>query len=34
MEPAEDAHRLDTTNLSIDEVVARIEALTRERATA
>jgi cytidylate kinase len=34
MEPADDAQELDTTNLSIDEVVARIEALARERATA
>jgi len=29
---AEDAIRLDTTGLSVDEVVARIVALTRERA--
>lgn len=29
MEPAEDAERIDTTELSIDEVVARIEALVR-----
>jgi cytidylate kinase len=34
MEPADDAQELDTTHLSIDEVVARIEALARERATA
>jgi len=34
MEPADDAQELDTTSLSIDEVVARIEALARERATA
>jgi cytidylate kinase len=34
MEPAEDAQRLDTTDLTIDEVVERIEALARERATA
>jgi CMP/dCMP kinase len=34
MEPAEDARELDTTHLSIDDVVARIEALARERTTA
>ncbi len=34
MEPADDAQELDTTDLSIDEVVTRIEALARERATA
>jgi cytidylate kinase len=34
MEPAPDAQELDTTNLSIDEVVTRIEALARARATA
>ena len=34
MEPAEDAQELDTTHLTIDQVVERIEALARERATA
>jgi cytidylate kinase len=29
MEPAEDAHRIDTTELSVDEVVERIEELVR-----
>ena len=32
MEPAEDAERIDTTHLSVDEVVARIEALVRGAA--
>jgi cytidylate kinase len=34
MEPADDAEELDTTDLGIDEVVGRIEALARARATA
>ncbi len=32
MQPASDAVRLDTTGLSIDEVIDRIESLLRERA--
>jgi cytidylate kinase len=31
MQPAADAERIDTTNLGIDEVVARIEELVRDR---
>jgi cytidylate kinase len=34
MQPAEDAERIDTTKLGVDEVVARIEALVRSRALA
>ncbi len=34
MEPATDAERIDTTDLGVDEVVARIEALVRERSFA
>jgi cytidylate kinase len=32
MQPAGDAERIDTTRLGVDEVVARIEALVRERS--
>ena len=34
MQPAADAERIDTTDLGVDEVVARIEALVRERSFA
>jgi cytidylate kinase len=34
MEPAPDATQIDTTRLQVADVVARIEALVRERATA
>jgi cytidylate kinase len=34
MQPAEDAELIDTTNLTVDEVVDRIERLVRERAPA
>ncbi len=34
MQPAEDALEIDTTNLTVDEVVARIEQLVRDRAAA
>jgi CMP/dCMP kinase len=34
MRPAEDAERIDTTELSIDEVIARIEELVRQRQPA
>jgi CMP/dCMP kinase len=34
MEPAPDAVRIDTTTLSVDDVVDRIEALVRERLPA
>jgi len=34
MEPAPDATQIDTTGLQVADVVARIEALVRERATA
>jgi len=34
MQPAEDAYRIDTTRLGVDDVVARIEALVRARALA
>jgi cytidylate kinase len=34
MEPAADAVEIDTTELGVDEVVARIEALVRERSVA
>jgi cytidylate kinase len=34
MQPAEDAEQIDTTNLGIDEVIARIEELVRARTTA
>lgn len=32
MQPAADAHEIDTTSLRVDDVVERIEALVRERA--
>jgi cytidylate kinase len=32
MQPAADAERIDTTQLGVDQVVARIEALVRERS--
>jgi CMP/dCMP kinase len=32
MEPAEDAERIDTTELAIDDVIARIEGLVRARS--
>jgi len=34
MQPADDAEQIDTTNIDIDDVVARIEALVRERTAA
>ncbi|HVV59800.1 MAG TPA: (d)CMP kinase [Gaiellaceae bacterium] len=34
MQPADDAKRIDTTHLDVDDVVDRIEALVRARATA
>jgi cytidylate kinase len=34
MQPAADAQEIDTTNLEVEDVVERIEALVRERATA
>jgi len=34
MQPAADATEIDTTNLEVDDVVDRIEALVRERSTA
>jgi CMP/dCMP kinase len=34
MRPAEDAERIDTTELSIDDVIARIEQLVRQRQPA
>jgi cytidylate kinase len=34
MQPAEDAELIDTTNLTVDEVVDHIERLVRERAPA
>jgi cytidylate kinase len=34
MQPAEDAVRIDTSELAVDDVVARIEQLVRARATA
>jgi cytidylate kinase len=34
MQPAEDAELIDTTDLSVEEVVDRIERLVRERAPA
>jgi cytidylate kinase len=34
MQPAPDAQEIDTTNLRVDEVVERIEALVRERTAA
>jgi cytidylate kinase len=32
MQPADDAEQIDTTRLGVDEVVARIEELVRERS--
>jgi cytidylate kinase len=34
MQPAPDAQEIDTTDLEVDDVVARIEALVRERSPA
>jgi cytidylate kinase len=34
MQPAEDAEHIDTTELSVDDVVARIEGLVHERSLA
>jgi cytidylate kinase len=34
MQPAEDAQQIDTTNLRVEDVVERIEALVRERTPA
>jgi cytidylate kinase len=34
MQPAEDAELIDTTNLEVDDVVGRIEALVRSRSVA
>jgi cytidylate kinase len=34
MQPADDAILIDTTDLEVDDVVARIESLVRERSTA
>ncbi len=34
MQPAEDAVQIDTTELQVDDVVARIEELVRERSVA
>src|SRR5437868_14314970 len=34
MQPAEDAQEIDTTQLRVEDVVERIEALVRERTTA
>ncbi len=34
MQPADDAEQIDTTDLEVDDVVARIEELVRARATA
>jgi cytidylate kinase len=34
MQPADDAQQIDTTQLEVDDVVDRIEALVRARATA
>ena len=34
MQPAEDAELIDTTDLEVDDVVTRIEALIRERSLA
>ena len=33
MQPADDAERIDTTELDVDEVVARIDGLVRARST-
>jgi cytidylate kinase len=34
MKPAQDAQEIDTTNLRVEDVVARIEAIVRERTAA
>jgi cytidylate kinase len=34
MQPAEDAERIDTTDLQVDDVVTRIEQLVQERLAA
>ena len=34
MRPAEDAQQIDTTDLDVDDVVARIEELVRARQPA
>ena len=34
MQPAEDAEQIDTTDLEVDDVVARIEELVRARSLA
>ena len=34
MQPADDAHEIDTTNLRVEDVVEQIEALVRERTAA
>ena len=34
MQPAEDAQEIDTTNLEVEDVVERIEALVRARTAA
>ena len=34
MRPADDAQEIDTTNLRVEDVVERIEALVRERTAA
>ncbi|HXR11971.1 MAG TPA: (d)CMP kinase [Gaiellaceae bacterium] len=34
MQPADDAQQIDTTNLDVEDVVAQIEALVRERTAA
>jgi cytidylate kinase len=34
MEPAPDAHEIDTTDLKVEDVVERIEQLVRERSAA
>jgi cytidylate kinase len=34
MRPARDAQEIDTTNLRVEDVVERIEALVRERTAA
>jgi cytidylate kinase len=34
MQPAEDAQEIDTTNLRVEDVVERIEAMVRARTPA
>ena len=34
MQPADDAREIDTTDLRVEDVVERIEALVRERLAA